>query len=618
MSNAIASPPLAQMDRGRRVFLFWACFVALIATAVAFVSRAFIIGDLQGEFFLTETQKGEILGAGLWPFGFSIVLFSLIIDRIGYGKSMIFAFVCHVGCVVMYFVADGYWALWTASALAGLGAGIFEAVVNPVVATLYPKHKTKMLTILHGGWAGGVALGGVLTLCMANSPWQMKAGVLLLPTLLYGVMMILCKFPINERVAAGVPYKDMLKECGVLGMAIVSFMIVSEICRLLKLDAFSLGALQVKWVYVITGAVVLLFGLYTRALGRLMYSFLLLIMILLAITELGTDGWMKELRDPKMAELGIDGGWILVYTSSIMLILRFCIAPFVKVLKPLGVLLMGSLFAAAGLYTLAAAELPIWILVTATVYGIGQAFFWPVTIGLVAERFPRGGALTLNAIAGVGMLGVGIVGFPLMGNLQDTRAVEDFEKTPYAETYVSKDQKNSILGKYHAVDVKQVTRINSMVDLYDLRQKALAGLGDTAGPGQLAAALADNADYVGKVNWTYDMVLRDKDDKTQSYADMLTGLAKAGMIVDSAQFEATVKDEQAAVTGIRKSSAQYAMQAIAILPLIMAACYLGLIIYFRATGGYRAVDLSVDGEVVGEHPVTLEEALSDETAGPSE
>ena len=34
---------------------------------------------------------------------------------------------------------------------------------------------------------------------------------------------------------------------------------------------------------------------YTRSLGRPMYVFLLLVMILLAITELGTDTWIKEL-----------------------------------------------------------------------------------------------------------------------------------------------------------------------------------------------------------------------------------------------------------------------------------------------------------------------------------
>ncbi|MHC4985931.1 MAG: MFS transporter [Planctomycetota bacterium] len=620
MTAAAINPPLADPYHGRKALLFWACFVALVATAFAFVIRGFIIGELQEQFLLTETQKGEIMGAGFWPFGISIVLFSLIVDRIGYGKSMIFAFGFHVASVLMFFLAKGYWGLWAGSVLAGLAAGTVEAIVNPIVATMYPKNKTKMLTILHGGWAGGMVLGGALTLSMGDASWQMKAGLLLLPTALYGVMMLLSKFPINERVAAGVPYKDMLKECGVLGALIVAFMII-----------WQLGTLGQKWFGWTDGvrnisvasslaAVLLCMGIYTRSFGRWMYSFLLLIMILLAITEIGTDGWMKELRDPGMKDLGIDGGWILVYTASIMVVMRFCIGPFVKVLKPLGVLLMGSLFAAVGLYTLAAVSVPMWILITATVYGIGQAFFWPVTIGLVAERFPRGGALTLNAIAGVGMLGVGIIGFPLMGQLQDARAVAKLKETPaLAAKYVDAEPKASVFGSYTARNETAVNRLNGAKDLYDIRQAALAELGDDATPAALTEALAANKDYIAKARWTYDMVLRAPGDKTKlSDEDVLAALTAAGILVDQAGFEASIEAEHAAIHEVKMDSTRFAMQWIALLPIIMAVCYLGLIIYFRAKGGYRAVDLAADGHKIGEHKVTTTEFLADEAKGPAE
>ncbi len=48
-------------------WLFWACFISLIATAFGFIVRTQVI-DIWGEQFnLTETQKGEIFGVGLWP-----------------------------------------------------------------------------------------------------------------------------------------------------------------------------------------------------------------------------------------------------------------------------------------------------------------------------------------------------------------------------------------------------------------------------------------------------------------------------------------------------------------------------------------------------------------------
>ncbi len=612
MTDLTASAPLSAESQKHRSFLFVACFVALVATAFAFAIRSFIIGDLQEQFHLTETQKGEILGAGFWPFGISIVLFSLIIDRIGYGKSMIFAFGCHVASVFVTVFATGYWSLWSGSVLAGLAAGTVEAVVNPVVASMYAKHKTKMLTMLHGGWAGGVALGGALTLTIGGAPWATKVYLLLIPTGLYGLMMLRCRFPINERVAAGVPYKDMLKECGMIGALIVAFMIIWRVGTLLGWE---------PWLRVdVLLFAVMCVGIYTQSFGRGMYSFLLLIMILLAITELGTDGWMKELRDPGMAKLGIDGGWILVYTASIMLVLRFCIGPIVKVLKPLGVLLGGALFAAAGLFLLSGAELPIVILLTATIYGIGQAFFWPVTLGIVAERFPKGGALTLNAIAGVGMLGVGIIGGPLMGYMQDTNAVSTLEKNSPAlvETYVDEDEKDSVFGSYRALNVAEVNRLNGSFDLYGLREKIRATLDDQAQPDALESALANNKDYASKVRWAYDVTLRPAGDTSpMDYDQMFAALDEQGLIVDQAAFDETVKPKHDAIAKVHKKSTQYAMRMIAILPLIMAGCYLGLILYFRAKGGYKVIELTAQGQA-SEHAATPTEAVTDAEETPSE
>ena len=103
-----------------------------------------------------------------------------------------------------------------------------------------------------------------------------------------------------------------------------------------------------------------------------------------------------------------------------------------------------------------------------------------------------------------------------------------------------------------------------------------------------------------------------------TYEDMLAALIEAGLIVDRATYADTFASEYEVIHATNMDSAQFAMQRIVVLPIIMAACYLGLIIYFRAKGGYRAVDLAADGRVAGEHAVNLEEALADEAQTPSE
>ena len=146
----------------RRQLLFITCFIALIATSFGFMVRIALLNDVWKPMFdLSDTQIGEIFGAGLWPFAISIVLFSLVIDKIGYKVSMWFAVICHVIQAVMLMTAgmswvpddlQGYWWLWIGSFVGALGNGTVEAVINPVIATVYREQKTKWLTILHAGW----------------------------------------------------------------------------------------------------------------------------------------------------------------------------------------------------------------------------------------------------------------------------------------------------------------------------------------------------------------------------------------------------------------------------------------------------------------------------------
>ncbi len=461
---AVSYAPNNPQHSANDKILFWGCFASLIATAFGFVIRGLVIGDMATEFGLDETQKGEILGVGIWPFSISIILFSLIIDRIGYGKAMVFALVCHVVSVIVTIFATGYWSLYIGTFIVALGNGTVEAVINPVVATMFSKEKSKWLNILHAGWPGGLVLGGILTIFLgADVDWRWKIGLILIPVMLYAIMLIGRTFPPNERVAAGVSYRDMLKEVGFLGAAIVAALIVWEITRVLEgreiiFHEMSANAkLTVRLV--LTAILSIPFGIYTFSLGRPMFIFLLIIMMPLATTELGTDIWISELMKPAMSEFGLAAGWVLVYTSAIMMILRFFAGPIVHKLSPLGLLAVCAVIAAVGLLFLSKAT-GIMILAAATLYGIGKSFFWPTMLGVTAEQFPRGGALTLNVIAGVGMLGVGVVGTVFLGNIQDKNIDHTLEaQNPELHAELVGEEKPSVFGMYRPLDEEKVKEL---------------------------------------------------------------------------------------------------------------------------------------------------------------
>lgn len=435
--------------------LFWGCFIVLVATAFGFVFRSFLMSEWGVQFDLSKTQQGQIFGVSFWPFALSIVLFSLVIDKIGYKKSMIFAFLCHVSSVILTVFATGYWMLYFGTFLFALGNGAAEAVINPVVATMYPKEKTKWLNILHAGWPLGIAAAGLLgiTLLHFEVDWKIMMGFILIPAVAYGVLIFNEKFPVNERVKAGVGYLEMLKEVGVLGFLIIVSLCTFELGNLLGWSA----TVSVVLIVVIMGIV----GFVLKTLGKPLLVLLLLIMIPLATMELGTDSWITDLMTPEMQKLGFQGGWVLVFTAIIMGILRMYTGVFTSRISPLGILAISALVSAIGLQWLSLSA-GFAILIAAAFYALGKTFLWGTMLGVVSEQFPKGGALALNVTSAVGQLGVGIIGAVFLGSIQDSKIDEKLQAydvehhTAYRDTYVT-EVKRSIFGEYKALDYDRLS-----------------------------------------------------------------------------------------------------------------------------------------------------------------
>jgi hypothetical protein len=108
--------------------------------------------------------------------------------------------------------------------------------------------------------------------------------------------------------------------------------------------------------------------------------------------------------------------------------------------------------AAIGLFLLSQATTVAVVFACATIYAVGKSFFWPTMLGVVSEQCPKGGALTLNATGGVGMLGVGVLGAMLMGNIQDHSMDTTLKTTAPTIHQAVMVEKTGLLGSYNAVD----------------------------------------------------------------------------------------------------------------------------------------------------------------------
>jgi MFS family permease len=534
--------------------LFWGCFIALITTSYAFISRMILCGgDFIGDFGLDKVAVGELQGAGIWPFGMSIILFSLFIDRIGYKTAMVFSFVSYLAYTVLAIAAynsiqgvtgdalaaaqaKGVKFLTWGSIILGLGNGAVEAYINPVVATIFRKDKVKWLNILHAGWPAGLVLGGLCTIALAsNADWRITLGLILVPAIIFFVMLIGAKFPKSEREQAGIGYVDMLKELGVFGAFVGFGLVVAQMGQvfdiskvyeflinkgiapdsLLIMISKLMASKYATWLLI--GIVTLIFFYITKSFGRIILAILIIIMMPLATTEIGTDGWISSLMEEPMKAAGHHPGWVLVYTSAIMMALRFFAGSIVHRISPLGLLAGSSILAIIGLTWLSKTNGAgmLVIFAAATLYAFGKTFFWPTMLGVTSEQCPKGGALTLNAMGGIGMLAVGILGFPFIGFLQESSATAKLQSSNPAIYETVTVQKNYLLGAYKAIDPVKSAAITKAADAEAIKTATTTG-----------------------------------------------------------QFSALGK--------------------MAIFPAFMLICYLGLILHFRSRGGYKPVNLGQD------------------------
>lgn len=521
------------MNSRNNAIVFWGCFIALITTSFAFFSRMYLCGvRFNKEFGLDETEVGELMGAGIWPFGISIILFSLVIDKVGYRAAMVFSFVCYGVYLVLAWMAysaiqgvegealeaaqlTGYSLLYWGSFILALGNGTVEAFINPVVATLFNKDKTKWLNILHAGWPGGLVIGGLITVAMADTAasgdWRLVLGIVAVPAVVFFLMLITVKFPVQEREEAGVSYREMLAQFGGFG-ALVGFGLI--FWQLGEEFSWSWG-----WSLAFTLVTVVVFSIYTRSLGSPIMAFLIIIMIPLATTEIGTDGWISNLMEEPMKALGYNAGWVLIYTSAIMMVLRFFAGPIVHKLSPIGLLIVSSVLAIAGLFALSKTGSSglFFIFAAATLYGFGKTFFWPTMLGITSEQCPKGGSLSLNAISGIAMIAVGVVGFPFIGFVQDNTASAELTANAPATAKIV------------------------------LEEKALFGIHDYTAidPEKTPAAVAQQGEEASRAL------------ETATKAGQFTALAK-----------------------------------MTIFPTFMLVCYILLFVYFQAKGGYKPVELT--------------------------
>jgi fucose permease len=379
MSSSVSALDRAVHPKAR---LFVVASLALTMAGIGASLRANTAVDLQRVFLdpIDKAHSAEmianILGLPFLGFALTIAVGSLLLDYIGMGLLLPLSGICFTaGALIMIFagsIATGagvYNVIWIGALITGMGWGLVETVVNPLIASLYPEEKAGKLNTLHAWWPGGLVIGGLLGVAMSGVGigWQAKLFVVVLPALAVVALCIGVRFPPTERAAAGVSIGEMFRQL---------------------LDP--------------------------------LFIVLFCSMFLTAASELAPGQWVDFALSRTVHMPGI---LLLVYVSALMFVMRHFAGPLVHRLSPIGLLWCSCLMASLGLILLSVASSPVTGLLAATIWGTGVCYMWPTMLATASERFPRGGALLMGLMGTAGTLSIRFV-LPMMGAIYDSKKIQ--------------------------------------------------------------------------------------------------------------------------------------------------------------------------------------------------
>jgi hypothetical protein len=371
----VLKPELAGADRRK---VFWVGVLALFTAGVSAALRAAIATDLKTSYLdpidigRSATMIGEALGAAFLAFSLMLVVTSTLLDRIGMKRMLLFASLGFIvatatiaGCSLIASGPAVYYVIFAGMFVNGLAWGAVEGTINPMIASLYPEDTTHRMNMLHAWWPAGLIVGGLLGVFagQAGVDWRLILAIVPLCALAFGYLALGRSFPVTTSVALGVASIDQFKE-------------------ILRRPTFLI------WF---------------------------VLMLFTAASELAPGQWV----DVALTNVvGMRGVLLLVYVAGIQFVGRHFAGPLAHRLSAEGLLCGSCVLAAIGLYGLGLANSPLTAMAAATAWGLGVCYLWPTMVATAAERYPRGGALTVGLMGVAGSLSTYFV-LPALGSIYD-------------------------------------------------------------------------------------------------------------------------------------------------------------------------------------------------------
>ncbi len=355
-------------------YAFALCYAAMVCLAIAVNLMPIFLTtlrvDLGGRAGLSGEQLGRISAVTFAGLVGGILFTGPLADRWGGRLFSILGTLLIGAGLGLLAISHGYSTVLVAVFVMGLGAGILDMVLSPIVAALQPDNRAMALNWLHSFYG----IGTVVTVLVGTLAFRLGIGwrtislTFIVVPLLVALGFLYVDLPplISDIEGGRTPMRDLCRNSSFVAVNVAIFLG----------GALELGLAQWLPAYAemslgfskLTGSVSLLAFSAAMALGRIF------------------AGLIGRRVDPIRLMLGCC--W-----TSVVLFLLACFAPW-----------------------------PTVALAASVAVGLAGSCLWPTTLGVAADRFPRGGATMFGLLAAFGNLG-GILMPWLVGVTSDSSSL---------------------------------------------------------------------------------------------------------------------------------------------------------------------------------------------------
>ena len=327
-------------------------YASMISLAVMVNSPPVCLTALASAFGLNQARMGMVPGTVFAGVVLGICVSGVLSDRFGMKPFLLTGLACQVVGLVGVVLAPRFNALLAAAFIGGVGGGVMDALLSPLVCVLRPNEKTRAMNLLHAFYCIGavITVGAAMALLKWGVNWRWIFGLGIVPSTAAFVGLSLSRIPPPPGGEAGrVPLRLLLRSprfCLLAG-------------AMLLCGGTELGPAQWFPAYVERA---LGWQREASAVGLLLFS------VAMAAGRLGATRVARHVSPRRM---------ICVSAVSCAVLILVMSQPWSNRLS----------------------------LCSGVLLGVAVAALWPTTLAYTAHRFPAGGAAMFSLLAAAGNAG---------------------------------------------------------------------------------------------------------------------------------------------------------------------------------------------------------------------